>query len=578
MHDDVHPQSHKQPVFAHDQLTRGLFILFHIAASFARFGPGGLTMGDLASNNRSQYVYQPLDLKNDSIRLVRLLPTQSPEGLLQLELWHNVVCAQYRCVSYRWGDQTVRHKIVINGCLFTVGSNLHDFLQEIHTWGEAGSPDALWIDAICIDQGCLEERGHQVQRMGAIYSKAQEVFVWLGDHGVLANAFHEWLHATDAHQFPSHLRQQWDTIRFNPYWSRAWIKQEILLGKKVTVVLRGASIEWTVLGSAIARSGHLESLDNEHAAHLWSFWGERWKDKYGREEIEASSQPNLFSFWSLMHMHRTSDCSDKRDRVYSLLGLVDEAHSFPVDYEETVADLFWRVGEYFDAWSPELVDILKVALLDESNGNNPTQRPVVDPWCLAQSVRWRPDMHVRIPIRRVTSTKSFTRWIRKSVRCRFSYCSQSPPLQCTRDDLLICTNAVSDEPTEHGCIHAIAHPLDKPAAEPFEVRITAHHRKQVVTTTLPSTAVQIYDTGTDNWYGVSTWSSLENALKMPDLDRVDRVKLFVPASYAIWIWFGVHPNQLNEAYASQDSSIPSAHHALPNGTKIAKNSIELPAT
>ena len=493
-------------------------------------------MGGSTFNNRSQYTYHPLDLGSDSVRLVRLLPGRSTEGLLQLELWHSVIPSPYRCVSYRWGDQTVRHNILLNGCVFAVGSNLHDLLQEIHTWDESHHPEALWIDAICIDQGCLQERGHQVQRMGAIYSKAQEVFVWLGDHGVLADAFYEWLYAVDVHQFPVHLRRQWDTIRFNPYWSRAWIKQEILLARKVRVILRGASIEWTVLGSAIARSGHLDSLDNEHAAHLWSFWGERWRNKHGRKEVAASSRPDLFSFWSLMHMHRTSDCADKRDRVYSLLGLIDEAHGFPVNYEETVADLFWRVGEYFDAWSPELVDILKVALLDEgdSNSSSKTRRPVVDPLRLTQSVRWKPDMNVRIPIRRVTPTNTFTRWVRKSVKCSFSHCSQSPTLLCTRDDLLICTNAVSDEPTEHGCIHAIAHPLDKPVAEPFEVRITAHHREQVVSTTLPSTAVQVYDSGTDDWYGVSTWSSLRNALKVPNLDRVDRVKLFVPASYAIW--------------------------------------------
>jgi hypothetical protein len=54
-----------------------------------------------------------------------------------------------------------------------------------------GFEEPIWIDALCIDQGCNAERGHQVQRMGSIYSNAQEVFVWLGDHGELAEAFHE---------------------------------------------------------------------------------------------------------------------------------------------------------------------------------------------------------------------------------------------------------------------------------------------------------------------------------------------------------------------------------------------------
>ncbi|KAF1973183.1 hypothetical protein BU23DRAFT_589700 [Bimuria novae-zelandiae CBS 107.79] len=494
-------------------------------------------MSDLISDARARFAYKPLDHTTDAIRLVKVLPVLSPEGHLQLELWHSVLLAKYLCVSYQWGEQAIQHEVLINGSVFTVGSNLYGFLQKIYTWAQAGFKEPLWVDAICINQSCLSGRGHQVQRMGAIYSEAQEVFVWLGDHRELAGAFYDWLHSAQTHQCPIHLRQQWDRIRFNPYWSRAWIKQEILLAKRVTVVLRGAKIEWTVLGNAIAKSGNLDGLDREHAAHLWSFWGERWRSKhYCQSKATVSSKNDLFSFWSLMYMHRSSECTDKRDRVYSLLGLLEEDHDFTVSYEETVADLFWRVGFYFDAWTPELMDILKAALLeDDDRGQHQAQRPVVDPWRLIQSVRWRPDMHLRIPICRVTPTNSFTRRIRRSVKCKFSN------------------------------------------SEPFEIRLVTHHREQVVTTTLLSSATQVYDVGTDTWVGISTWSSLERALTTPNLDRVDRVKLSVSASYAIWIWFGVHPSQLDEAYTLHDTEL-SAHHALPSGTKITKNSVELPAT
>lgn len=39
----------------------------------------------------------------------------------------------------------------------------------------------LWIDAICINQSSMEERGHQVQLMGDVYSKAQRTWIWLGE-------------------------------------------------------------------------------------------------------------------------------------------------------------------------------------------------------------------------------------------------------------------------------------------------------------------------------------------------------------------------------------------------------------
>ncbi|KAJ4380885.1 hypothetical protein N0V86_004248 [Didymella sp. IMI 355093] len=413
--------------------------------------------------------------------------------------------------------------------------------------------------------------------MGCIYSCAQEVFVWLGDHGELAEAFYEWLAMAREEECPAHLRDQWDRIRFNTYWQRAWIKQEILLARRVTVVLRGAKIEWTVLGGAIARSGSLNQLENEHAAHLWTFWGERWLSRHGHDRIVASSREDLFSFWSLMHTHRTADCTDKRDRVYSLLGLINEKHDFIVDYEESTADLFWRVSAHFEVGdSPELVDILKAALLDNEPNKDEHSTPSLNPWALVQSILRNSDLHIRVPIRSATPTNSLARRIRRSVKCKSTTCKLAPRLQCAHDDLLLCTNARSDAFTHHGCIHAIAHPLDQPAAEPYEIRITAHHRSQTATATLLSTAVQAWDVGTESWIGVSTWSSLRSALSGAALDRADAVKLSVPAGYALMIWFGVHPGQLDGEAFVGDAGVPSPCHALPAGTRITGDSVELP--
>jgi hypothetical protein len=39
---------------------------------------------------------------------------------------------------------------------------------------------SIWVDAICIDQISVQERNHQVEIMGEIYSHAHTVYVWLG--------------------------------------------------------------------------------------------------------------------------------------------------------------------------------------------------------------------------------------------------------------------------------------------------------------------------------------------------------------------------------------------------------------
>jgi hypothetical protein len=47
---------------------------------------------------------------------------------------------------------------------------------------EADHYQVLWIDAICINQADIVERGHQVQMMGDIYRQRDEALIWLGDH------------------------------------------------------------------------------------------------------------------------------------------------------------------------------------------------------------------------------------------------------------------------------------------------------------------------------------------------------------------------------------------------------------
>ena len=458
----------------------------------------------------------------------------------------------------------------------------------------------LWIDSICIDQESVQERGHQVQRMGNIYASAMGVLVWLGKRSI-PKEIHCWLYSlsqsdsTPSTECPQIIREHWDRLRFDPYWYRAWIVQELLLAKSVKLVLSGETIDWKVFGGAITRTllsdsaradpelDYTRLFDENIALSLYSFWCDRWnrdprgmiyRDPYGDKSIQDT-------FWQLMHMHRHARCTDPRDRIYSLLGLLDGEHDFVVDYGESSADLFWRAGEHFDAWStPDLVDVLRIALLQsesqDQDQSSKANRGKSNPLLLNDSLRGRQDLQVRIPVRRAWPTTSLSCRLTRRVKCKFDDCCKAPRIQCTRTDILLCTNARTYGLSDHGCIHALAHPVDKPAAERFEIKLIAHHGGKVAITILPPTALQVHDEGTDAWVGVSTWSSLRKALERRDLDRADRVKLLVPAKYAVWIWFGVHPHHLEDAFAEDQMGLPSAQHALPPGTKITRNSIEVP--
>lgn len=66
--------------------------------------------------------------------------------------------------------------IVCNGMWHLVGLNLYNALREVPT----SRTEFWWVDAICVNQENLTERGSQVDLMAEIFGKAEKVIVWLG--------------------------------------------------------------------------------------------------------------------------------------------------------------------------------------------------------------------------------------------------------------------------------------------------------------------------------------------------------------------------------------------------------------
>ncbi|KAH6715591.1 heterokaryon incompatibility, partial [Leptodontidium sp. MPI-SDFR-AT-0119] len=87
---------------------------------------------------------------------------------------------KYQALSYTWGKADGSNlKIWVNGVLVPVRRNLLCALRVLRADPMAGSLP-IWIDALCINQQDVLERGHQVDMMGVIYRGAQRVIAWLG--------------------------------------------------------------------------------------------------------------------------------------------------------------------------------------------------------------------------------------------------------------------------------------------------------------------------------------------------------------------------------------------------------------
>ncbi len=95
----------------------------------------------------------------------------------------------YEAISYTWGDDKNSEVVFVEGCALNtsagrVGLHIHRNLAwALRHLRYERLPRVMWVDALCINQDDVIERGRQVQRMADIYRQASRVVVWLGPEG-----------------------------------------------------------------------------------------------------------------------------------------------------------------------------------------------------------------------------------------------------------------------------------------------------------------------------------------------------------------------------------------------------------
>lgn len=126
--------------------------------------------------------YSPLS--HGWTRLLRLRPHKDNQARVECQLFDYPLqevgdeSHLYEALSYVWGDPGHRCSILINDREMSITENLQAALVHLRNHF---LDRVLWVDAVCINQQDLSEKGEQVQLMAEIYSKASRVIVWLGD-------------------------------------------------------------------------------------------------------------------------------------------------------------------------------------------------------------------------------------------------------------------------------------------------------------------------------------------------------------------------------------------------------------
>ncbi|KAL9110670.1 MAG: hypothetical protein Q9227_004847 [Pyrenula ochraceoflavens] len=311
--------------------------------------------------------YENLHVGYNQIRLIEVLQA-SPEGEdLQItievaNLDHTV--SQYYALSYTWGAPAEygkwkamtanrSHPVICKGKIIYVTGNLAAFLKRIRK-----TPWLLekkfWVDGICIDQDNASEREQQIAMMGYIYKSADAVIAWLGEEDQFTRTAFKALERIQylvernlLYHSPNYLGWREDQLKLDHisdreawlsvakmfqrcYFIRAWVVQEIALSKRLKVICSGEEIEWETLVTTtrfFSQTGWKAFFNNlprtysdeallpsyNHVAHLLN-------------GVREDHQVQHWATTLLLALGRSRDfkTSDPRDKVYCLLGLVED--------------------------------------------------------------------------------------------------------------------------------------------------------------------------------------------------------------------------------------------------------------
>lgn len=296
-------------------------------------------------------VYHSL-MGTDEIRLLHLDPydtiSQPLHGCLRPTRLSQR--PDYIALSYTWadqnGDRTLCHNIFIGNAWtpFAITSNCAAALRRLRL---RGGTRIIWIDAICIDQTNTGERSHQVSMMRDIYSRAESVAIYLGgdrgqDVDTPAGRLMQRL-SDERFRAGKAVSDNWgggfdyhgiNDLFGQPYWSRIWVIQEVLLARKAEIILGNASIP---LHEFISNFMKKLPPSVESLLPLWIY------------SLGGSRSGDVDAFSHLLHKTSTCQASDKRDMVFALFGLVQGAglEGLVADYSKTMAEIYTGLAAYF---------------------------------------------------------------------------------------------------------------------------------------------------------------------------------------------------------------------------------------
>ncbi|KXJ88692.1 heterokaryon incompatibility protein-domain-containing protein [Microdochium bolleyi] len=345
------------------------------------------------------YKYRPLDSERRMIRLVTIHPgTVSEDIVVSLEevTLDNVDGApvgtsqgstsgkqddmtmqadslSYECLSYTWGSEDDPLPVYVDrppassgsGNRIMVTRNLEQALRHLRS---ADQPRRFFIDALCIDQSNLVERGEQVAMMGHVYRRAATTTIWLGpaaDDSDRALALVQevgsrldvnyYLRTIAPAAEVSAFRRAWGgpatersdqdkkavfALLGRSWFSRLWVRQELVLSRAPRVVCGHKTVQWAEVSAFV------------YLLHrcTWKAPVAISKEFMRRRELVSrlcAVEQDGMSYGDLRGCMHEVGFKDPRDVVYAIQEILpadERLVGLKPDYLKPVADVYRQVA------------------------------------------------------------------------------------------------------------------------------------------------------------------------------------------------------------------------------------------
>ena len=219
-----------------------------------------------------------------------------------------------------------------------------------HLRPSSGPPRRLWIDAICINQANSFEKNIQVPLIGDIFDASSQTLIWLGPESgdstlalrFIDEIYARWHNGGREHRAAMAMwlnttgNNRWralSKLMARLWWGRLWVIQETVRGHNGLVLCGQHHLplhKFICLDEVRLELDDLLLTDCRPATHPFS-------RLFTEPQLRHIMRGGNLDLLTWLQITDQSLCSQKRDRLYALLGLCSLADraAIPVVYDES---------------------------------------------------------------------------------------------------------------------------------------------------------------------------------------------------------------------------------------------------